>query len=117
MPMIQKIAVSVFGNRVSSRLDCSESVLLVSIDDKAIVQRQEMRWTHLNALEKIPFLHQEGVTLLICGGLTETCANLFQESGIQVASWVRGEVEEVLLQFLQGRLRTDASPQGKTISS
>jgi predicted Fe-Mo cluster-binding NifX family protein len=114
--MIHKIAIPVFGNRVSSRLDCSESILLVSVDDRTILRRQETGWQHLNSLERVQLLLQEGVEVLICGGLTETCARMLQETGIEVTSWVRGEVEEVLFQYLHGILRA-AIHKNKRISS
>jgi predicted Fe-Mo cluster-binding NifX family protein len=104
--MTRKIGIPLFGNRVSSRLDCSESILLVAIDDGTIIQRQEMRWTHASILERIHLLLEEGVAILICGGLTETCAHLLRDSNIEVIPWVRGEVEEVLVRFMQGTLRT-----------
>lgn len=112
--MIRKIAIPVFGTRVSSRLDCSESIVLVSIEDGAIVRRQETRWTHVGPLEKIRLLLQEGVEVLICGGLTETCANMLHEAHIKVVPWVRGEVEEVLVQFREGTLRAGLSQQNCT---
>lgn len=115
--MQHKVAIPVFGNRVSSRLDCSESVLFVSIEDGMIVRRQETRWTHVNQLTKIRLLVQEGVEVLICGGLTETCANMLDETAIKVVPWVRGEIEDVLFQFMQGTLRATASQQNNRISS
>lgn len=114
--MIHKIAIPVFGHRVSSRLDCSESILLVSVDDGTILRRQETRWQHLNSLERVQLLLQEGVEVLICGGLTETCARMLQDTGIEVTAWVRGEVEEVLFQYLLGTLRA-AIHKNKRISS
>lgn len=114
--MIQKIAIPVFGNRVSSRLDCAESILLVSIEDGKIVRRQETQWTHVNPLAKIRMLVQEGVEVLICGGLTETCANMLHDTDIEVIPWVRGEVEQVLVQFTEGTLRPTTSQQANRIS-
>ena len=81
----------------------------MSIEGGTIVQRQETRWVHVNPLEKIRLLAQEGVEVLICGGLTETFANMLHDTGIDVVPWVRGEVEEVLLQFMQGTLRSTTS--------
>jgi predicted Fe-Mo cluster-binding NifX family protein len=114
--MMQKIAIPVFGNRISSRLDCSESILLLSIEDGTVVRRQETRWTHVNPMAKIRLLVQEGVGVLICGGLTETCANMLHDTDIEVIPWVRGEVEGVLLQFMQGTLRTMTSQHNNRIS-
>jgi predicted Fe-Mo cluster-binding NifX family protein len=114
--MIQTIAIPVFGNRVSSRLDCSESVLLVTIEDGSVVRRQETRWTHVIPLEKIRLLVQEGVDVLICGGLTETCANMLHDTDIEVIPWVRGEIVQILFQFTEGKLRPTTSPQDNRIS-
>ncbi len=55
------------GCRVSSRLDCPASIVLVSMEDGRIVRRQEMRWTHVNPPAKIRMVVQEGVDVLICG--------------------------------------------------
>jgi len=104
--MIRTIAIPIFGNRVSSRLDCSESFLLFAIEDGKIVQRQEIRWTNANVLQKIHLLLQEGVSILICGGLTETCERLLRENSIEVIPWIRGEIEEVVSRFLEGTLYT-----------
>ncbi|MDL1876159.1 hypothetical protein FBQ85_13445 [Cytophagia bacterium CHB2] len=57
-----------------------------------------------NPLEKINMLMQLGVEVVICGGITEICSNKFNDSGMQVIPWVRGEAEEVLSQFLAGKL-------------
>jgi predicted Fe-Mo cluster-binding NifX family protein len=103
------VAIPVFVDRVSSRLDCSESVLLFGVDGRKVLRRQETRWTHLNPLERIQLLIREGVDVLICGGLTETCANMLRDTGIEVIPWVRGEVLEVLDHYLQGGLQSDTS--------
>ena len=92
--MIRKIAIPIFGNRVSSRLDCSESFLLIAIDDGRIIERREMRWTSASILERRHLLLEEGVGILICGGLTETCAQLLRDSNIEVITCILGEVEE-----------------------
>ena len=107
--MIRTLAIPIFGNRVSSRLDCSENILLVAVDDGKIVQRREMRWTKAGISERIHQLIDEGVCILICGGLTNTCAQLLRESSIEVIPWVRGEVEDVILRFLQGTLSPTVS--------
>jgi predicted Fe-Mo cluster-binding NifX family protein len=107
--MIRTLAIPIFGNRVSSRLDCSESILFVAVDDGQIVQRHEMRWAKASVPERIHLLIDEGVRILICGGLTDMCAQLLRESSIEVIPWVRGEVEDVILRFVQGTLSPTVS--------
>lgn len=102
--MIQTIAIPIFGTRVSSRLDCSESVLIAITEARSVLRRHEMRWNDIDVPERVHRLGVEDVDILICGGLTSTCAHLLQKSKIQVIPWVRGNVEEVLMSFLHGNL-------------
>lgn len=91
--------------------------MLIVIDNGTIVWRQAARWLPVSPSEKFRLLVQEGVEVLICGGLTEACENMLHESGIEFVPWVRGEVEDVLRKFMQGELRTDAPQQNDKISS
>ena len=102
--MVQKLAIPVFGHRISARLDCSESLLLVTIRDNTIVERKELRWTDTHVLHRIHLLLQEGVAVLICGGISDTSARLLRENSIEVIPWVRGEIDEALSSFMQGTL-------------
>jgi predicted Fe-Mo cluster-binding NifX family protein len=106
---MRTVAIPAFVDRVSSRLDCSESVLLIGIEGGKVVRRLETRWAHLNPLERVQLLIREGVDVLICGGLTETCALLLREAGMEVIPWVRGDVEVVLDRYLRRRLDPDTS--------
>lgn len=98
------IAITVFGTRVSSRLDCSEGVLLVTVADSVVTKREHVRLVPTSPLEKINTLLQLGIDVLICGGVPEIYANKLGDSGVRVLSWVRGEAEDVLSQFLAGKL-------------
>ena len=109
--MTRTLAIPVFGTRVSSRLDCSDSVLIVTVDEGIVVRRHEIRWTDACIPERIHRLVLEGVCILICGGLSNTCAHLLRDNNIQVIPWVRGNVEEILLDFLLGTLRTVTEEQ------
>ena len=101
---MKTIAITVFGTRVSTRLDCAQGVLLVTIEDSVIRKREWMRLVQTNPLEKINTLLQLGIDVLICGGVPEIYANKLRDSGVQVISWISGESEEVLSRFLAGRL-------------
>jgi predicted Fe-Mo cluster-binding NifX family protein len=101
---MKTIAITIFGTRVSTRLDCAESVLLVTVDDSTVKKREQVRLVQTNPLEKINMLMQLGVEVVICGGITEICFNKFNDCGMQVIPWIRGEAEEVLSQFLAGKL-------------
>jgi predicted Fe-Mo cluster-binding NifX family protein len=107
------IAIPVFGSRVSSRLDCAESILLVTLESGTIRERREIHLVETTPMEKIRLLKRERVSVLICGGLTEICESLLHETAITVVPWIRGEVDEVLLQFTRGRLTKDTPARKK----
>lgn len=94
------IAIPVFDTRISSRLDCSENVLVVSIDSGSIKRREIIRLLSSNPLEKVNDLIQLGVDVVICGGITDICLNKLKSSHINVIPWIRGDADEILNQFL-----------------
>lgn len=101
---MKTIAITVFGTRVSSRLDCTEGVLLVTVEDGIVKKREHVRLLPTSPLDRIHTLLQLEIDVLICGGVPEIYANKLGDSGVRVLSWVRGEAEEVLSQFLADKL-------------
>ncbi len=91
------LAISTFHHRISPRFDCSESVLVITIEDGVELSRESF---HLLPRLKRAALEKLGVTDLICGGLSDDCARLLQGSTIRVHPWKQGDVEDVLAQFL-----------------
>jgi predicted Fe-Mo cluster-binding NifX family protein len=100
-----KIAVPVFRDRISSRLDCSETFLLLTLEQGKVVRHQQMRLLYTDPREKILLLVREGVQLVICGGLTRTYAMMLHDAHIEVIPWVQGKVADVLREFIAGTLR------------
>jgi hypothetical protein len=72
--MIQRIAMPIFGSRVSSRLDCAERILSANVDHGSIVRQQEMLPGPGTRSQRFRVEVQEGLEVLISGGLTETYA-------------------------------------------
>jgi predicted Fe-Mo cluster-binding NifX family protein len=97
-PAMLTLAISTYGNRVSARLDCAETILLVTIEDGVVVSRASM---NLLPHGKRQILERLGVNVLICGGLTPKCVNMLRGSNIRVIPWVQGDIEEVLAHFMQ----------------
>ena len=101
---MKTIAIPVFGSRISNRLDYSEKVLFVAIEDGVILDQHFYNWAHANPLERVGILERNGVELLICDGITEFYANQFENSPIRVIPWISGDVNEVLRRYLAGTL-------------
>ena len=104
MGITMKIAIPFFRNRVSNRLDSSESFLIVSVKKGVIESRNKIRLLHSEPVMMLNILTQLDINVLICGGITKYYAKHFTRLQFEVIPWITGEVEDVLDLYLQGRL-------------
>ena len=101
---MRTIALSVFGDRISSRLDVAERMMIVSTDDNKVKNKQTIILQETNPVQKVNKIIELNPDVLICGGLTEVCAEKLKYSKIYVISWVQGNSEEILQAYLGGLL-------------
>ncbi|KAA3609230.1 MAG: hypothetical protein DWQ05_23130 [Calditrichaeota bacterium] len=106
---MKKIAIPVFGDRISNRLDCCENILLISIEDGVIKTRDAFRLTHLNPAVKLAMLVELGIDVLICNGITEFYTRRLSDCNVQVIPWIYGEVDNVLACYLNGMIKINGS--------
>ena len=107
-----KIAIPTFGNRVSPRFDCAQSILVITVDDGRIAERQELSVGDWTQRERVKRLLELGVDTVICGGLDRWSFGALRSAGAIVYCWVAGEVEPSLAALLRGEL--DAAPAMET---
>jgi predicted Fe-Mo cluster-binding NifX family protein len=101
---MKTIALSVFGDRISSRLDVAEKLMIVSADDNEVKKMQTILLQESNPINKINSIIELKPDVLICGGLTEVYAEKLKYSKINVIPWVQGNSEEILQTYLDGVL-------------
>ena len=99
-----KIAIPLFGTRISPRFDHTKKFLLVSAENGKIIERQELLTEGWTSLTRIKRLRELGVDTLICSGIDCFSARQLNFNGIRIYSWVTGEAEDALRSFLEGRL-------------
>jgi predicted Fe-Mo cluster-binding NifX family protein len=101
---MKRIAISTFKNRISSRLDSADEILLLSIVNSQIRKRETIRIIPSSPLDKVHQIVELNPDVLICGGLTQLCDNKLKYSKITVIPWVKGNTDEVLNSYLKGQL-------------
>ena len=101
-----KIAVPLFGKRVSPRFDYAPSVAVIEADPVAasVVQRHETDWTGYSVHERVRFLQQAHIKVVICGGIASDAQDALQQQRIKVIAWVTGRAEDALRLYLKGQL-------------
>jgi predicted Fe-Mo cluster-binding NifX family protein len=91
-----KVAIPVFGERVSPRFDCARAILLIHTGAGRIRGRQKLVTSDWKAQERINRLVKLGVEMVICGGIDRWSADALRSAGVTVRGCVFGEVENVL---------------------
>jgi predicted Fe-Mo cluster-binding NifX family protein len=99
-----KVAIPTFNSRVSPRFDFAAKVLIATIENGKVVDREHFALTNLNTIRRCSLLREQGVAVVICGGISNFSVRLLSENGIEVIPLVAGELEDVLEQFAVGHL-------------
>lgn len=99
-----KIAIPMFNSRVSPRFDCAAKILIATIESGKVSERQEYALANLHPIRRSSLLCELGVTVLICGGISSFCHRFILNNKIRVIPMIQGEIEDVLNDFMKGRL-------------
>jgi len=110
---MKKIAISIFQDRVASRLDSAENLMLVTTDDGKVKSRELILLREEDPLRKIDKIFQLKPDVLICGGLTKLCDYKLSHSDIKVVPWVQGNAEYILSLCLRNKFTEGDYDRGK----
>ena len=99
-----RIAVPLFGTRVSPRFDCAMTFLVAGVDEGEIVERSQIAAEGRTPRDRVAWLLALGVDTMICGGIDMHSAQLLDLNGITAYSWVTGEAEDALRSVAEGSL-------------
>jgi predicted Fe-Mo cluster-binding NifX family protein len=99
-----KIAISLFGNKVSPRFDLSPELWIITENKGKMVQQEKISLSGLNIPQRIEKLTLNGISKLICGGIHDFSLDQLRTMGIDVFHNVIGEADIALNYFLRGEL-------------
>ena len=99
-----KVAIPIFGTRVSPRFDCARDFLVVSPQDGAISDREEVSAVGWAPHERINRLLELGIESVVCGGIDCWSAQSLESAGVTIRAGVAGLTEDVLAMLVQGEL-------------
>ncbi|MBN1382924.1 MAG: NifB/NifX family molybdenum-iron cluster-binding protein [Deltaproteobacteria bacterium] len=99
-----RIAIPVWGDRVSTVFDAAEELLIIDQASKHSVRKSKIPFRETSIINKTALIRELGIDVLICGALTRPMEYMIEAAGIRVFSFVRGEADEVLEAFHRGGL-------------
>jgi len=102
-----KIAMPVQGGRVSQHFGHSEQFSLFEIEDQSIRGREDVTPPPHEPGLLPRWLKEQGVTLVIAGGMGHRAQMIFEEAGIHVLCGAPSETpDSVVDSYLKGELET-----------
>ena len=101
---MKKVALSIFKNRISVRLDSADEILVLTLENNQIKNSETIRIIHGSPLDKIQQIIELNPDVLICGGLTQLCDRKLQNTNITVVPWTKGYAKDVFKQFFEGKI-------------
>ncbi len=104
MPAQVRVAIPRFGESVAPCFEHTSTITIFSIHRKRIVSQEDFVFNSREGLDRVRLLRDQDVDVLICGGMQEVFETMLAARGIQVYSWVSGNVDELLESFLAGTL-------------
>ena len=94
-----KIALTVWGNRISPVFDAARTLLVAKIQDKQIMDKTYIGIEPGNSQELLETLEKMEIHTLICGAISNTPATVITDHGIKLFSFVTGNALSVLDSF------------------
>jgi predicted Fe-Mo cluster-binding NifX family protein len=100
-----KIAISLFGNKVSPRFDLSPELWIITEKNGEVVRQEKISLENFNISQRIEMLALTGVAKMVCGGIHDFRLDQLRNMGIDVFHNVIGEADIALGNLLKGQLR------------
>lgn len=96
-----KLAVTVWGNRISPVFDAASTLLVAEIKKKKVSGLYYTAFDPESPTDLIHTLKRNHVSVLVCGAISKTPASLIIDQHIHLVSLVTGNVRHFLDSFAQ----------------
>ncbi|MEN1758938.1 iron-sulfur cluster carrier protein MrpORP [Anoxynatronum sibiricum] len=104
-----KIAVASDGTQVSGHFGHCEAFHIFETDAGKVLREERVANPGHRPGFLPQFLHEQGVNVIVSGGMGGGAVDLFRENGIEVVTGAVGEAREVVSMYLQGQLSSNGS--------
>ena len=102
-----KVAFSYLDRRISPVFDNSCRVLLVEEEKGRILSQERLALAAVTPMQRSIQLAELGIETLICGAISKPLQSTIKSYGIQVVSFVAGDLQEVVQAWQENRLETE----------
>jgi predicted Fe-Mo cluster-binding NifX family protein len=108
-----KVAIPRFGESVAPCFEYCATMAIFIIEGGEIREQVDVPLHSRVPFDRIRLLREHRVDAVICGGVEDIYEDMLREHGFEVVSWVEGKVENLLREYLAGRLVAGAARLGR----
>ena len=98
-----RVAMTVWGDRVSPVLDSARTLLVAEIAGGKVVERRLEFFEAGYLPQLIQIIRQNGVELLICGAVSRELASRIETCNVELVPFLAGDVELILETYARGQ--------------
>ena len=96
-----KVAVTVWEDRVSPVFDSAKNLLIAEIENARVMKTRYQQFDPEMVFQLAQMLKDHQVDAIICGAVSEGPANLLEAAGFELISFIAGDVDQVLENFIK----------------
>ena len=100
-----KIAIPIFGERISPRFDFSPEMWVIEVEEGKVVGQEKFSTANLNFSQRLEQVTSNGVDKVICGGIDGLFRDQLESRGVDIVQDVIGDAGIVIDLLMRGRLR------------
>lgn len=108
-----RVAIPRFQEEIAPCFEYSATIAIFEIENSTIVDQLDFSLQSSIAFDRLRLLRDQQVDTLICGGIEDRFEDMVRAHGIETVSWVSGNVETILKQYLQGTLTAGEARLGR----
>ena len=99
-----KIAICTESGRVAQHFGRAPEYIFVTIEDNKVIETKSL-FNPGHSVGSIPqFIHEQGATCMITGGIGRRAIDFFNQYGIEVIKGINGSVNDTIEKILDGTL-------------
>lgn len=99
-----KAAFTTWNDRISPVFDVAGQILLVESDSKGAVHKENLALPVGCVMDKLTFLDNQKVELLVCGAISRSLQCAVEARGIKVYPFCAGETSKLIDAWMNGGL-------------
>ncbi len=99
-----RVAISFWGDRVAPVFDTAERLRVMELSGVCVLRESVEEIPADSPIQKLQRMQELGIDVLVCGAVSRSLEAVLVSSGIEVISFIAGDLSKVAEAWLAGRL-------------